>query len=82
MRSIICAAAAALLLMPVAALADQPQAASRAAFFNCPETKPAPTRAASATSQQAPFYPRWIAPSVTISGLTVWTFRPGHFQGQ
>lgn len=27
----------------------------------------------------APFNPRWKVRSWTISGLTVWTFRPGHF---
>lgn len=27
----------------------------------------------------APLNPRWKVRSWTISGLTVWTFRPGHF---
>ncbi|MEW6258119.1 MAG: hypothetical protein AB1592_19365 [Pseudomonadota bacterium] len=31
------------------------------------------------TAAGAALEPRWRMPSVTLSGLTVWTFRPGHF---
>ncbi|MBA4789689.1 MAG: hypothetical protein H2042_08335 [Rhizobiales bacterium] len=30
--------------------------------------------------KDAPLNPRWKVRSWTISGLTVWTFRPGHFE--
>ncbi|TCT03950.1 hypothetical protein [Aquabacter spiritensis] len=35
---------------------------------------------APAADAAAPFNPRWVARKWTITGLTVWTYRPGHFQ--
>ncbi|WP_127091152.1 hypothetical protein [Aquabacter cavernae] len=69
---------AALLLGGSSAWADAPGKA-------VDDTKAAPSKASAKGQAQAvpapdaPLDPRWKVRSWTISGLTVWTFRPGHF---
>lgn len=46
----------------------------------------APPKAATDMRKPAPpqdaISPRWIGPTWEIKGLTVWVFKPGHFEGR
>lgn len=57
-----------------------------AAFPAAADPQVTPTRGAAASGDravaEAPLDPRWQVRTVTISGLTVWTFKPGHFVRQ
>lgn len=66
---------ASLLLSSGAAWADAPARTGEAA-----KAAPQTAQAAPQTPKDAPLNPRWKVRSWTISGLTVWTFRPGHFE--
>lgn len=65
---------AVLLLPSGAALADAP-----AKVADSGKAGPTATTQAQA-AKDAPLNPRWRVRSWTVSGLTVWTFRPGHFE--
>lgn len=84
MRSIPCALALAMLLAPAIALADPSSDAGGKVKLAKP-VAPKPLIGVQVPDPPPPagsFNPRWNVPSVTISGLNVWTFKPGHFQGQ
>ncbi len=74
MRSMISGLVCALALGLSPAVADQPVNSAVKA-----EAVKKPAKTADAV-QPAPLNPKWVVGNWKISGLTVWTYTPGHFQ--